>query len=77
MKSSAYQLSSRFEGEWKPEYTPYYARKFVRMLSPTQLQDALYTATARPGNFGSQRQKALRCRWSCSILPMRRGRLRR
>jgi hypothetical protein len=57
MKSSAYQLSSRFEGEWKPEYAPYYARKFVRMLSPTQLQDAIYTATARPGNFGSRGQK--------------------
>ena len=54
LKSSAYQLSSRFEGEWKPEYASYYARKFVRMLSPTQLQDALYTATARPGNFGSR-----------------------
>ena len=33
MKSSAYQLSSRFEGEWKEEYAPYYARKYVRMLS--------------------------------------------
>lgn len=57
MKSSSYQLSSRFEGEWKSEYAPYYARKFVRMLSPTQLQDAIYTATARPGNFGSRGNK--------------------
>jgi hypothetical protein len=57
MKSSAYQLSSRYEGEWKPEYTQYYARKFVRMLSPTQLQDAIYTATSRPGNFGSRGNK--------------------
>ncbi|HYI96352.1 MAG TPA: DUF1549 domain-containing protein [Bryobacteraceae bacterium] len=54
MKSSAYQLSSRFEDEWRPEYASYYARKFVRMLSPTQLQDALYTATARTGSFGSR-----------------------
>src|SRR5687768_931113 len=58
MKSSAYQLSSRYESEWKPEYTQYYARKFVRMLNPTQLQDAIYTATARPGNFGSKATKA-------------------
>jgi hypothetical protein len=58
MKSSAYQLSSQFEGEWKPEYAPYYARKFVRILSPTQLQDAIYTATARPGNFGTKGYKA-------------------
>ena len=27
MRSSAYQLSSRFDGEWKPEYTQYYSRK--------------------------------------------------
>jgi hypothetical protein len=27
------------------------------MLSPTQLQDAIYTATARPGNFGSRGNK--------------------
>jgi hypothetical protein len=58
MKSSAYQLSSRYESEWKPEYTQYYARKFVRMLNPTQLQDAIYTATARPGNFGAKGKKA-------------------
>ena len=57
MKSSAYQLSSQFDGEWKPEYTSYFARKFVRMLSPTQLQDAIYTATGRPGNFSSRGTK--------------------
>ena len=28
------------------------------MLSPTQLQDAIYTATARPGNFGGKAKKA-------------------
>ena len=33
MKSSAYQLSSRFNGEWKDAYTPYYARKFIRVLT--------------------------------------------
>ncbi|MGH9627781.1 MAG: DUF1553 domain-containing protein, partial [Bryobacteraceae bacterium] len=57
MNSSAYQLSSRFDGEWKPEYAPYYARKFVRMLSPTQLQDSIFTATSRPGNFESRGSK--------------------
>jgi DNA-binding beta-propeller fold protein YncE len=47
MKSSAYQLSSRFEGEWKPDYAPYYARKFVRMLSAPELHDAIAVATGR------------------------------
>jgi hypothetical protein len=45
MQSSAYQLSSRFDGQWKPEYANYYARKFVRMLSAAELHDAVATAT--------------------------------
>ncbi len=48
MKSSAYQLSSNFPGEWKPEYTTYYARKYVRMLSAPELHDAITLATAKP-----------------------------
>jgi Protein of unknown function (DUF1549)/Protein of unknown function (DUF1553) len=49
MKSSAYQLSSSFPGEWKPEYTSYYARKYVRMLSAAELHDEIILATAKPG----------------------------
>ena len=48
MKSSAYQLSSRFPGEWKPEYTSYYARKYVRMLSAAELHDEIVLATKGP-----------------------------
>src|SRR5258708_9933384 len=49
MKSSGYQLSSAFEGEWQESYVPYYARKYVRMLSAAELHDAITLATARPG----------------------------
>ncbi|MBM3738173.1 MAG: DUF1549 domain-containing protein [Acidobacteria bacterium] len=49
--SSAYQLSARFPGEWKENYSPYFARKFVRMLGAEELHDALATATGRPGSF--------------------------
>jgi hypothetical protein len=49
MKSSAYQLSSSFAGEWKPEYSSYYARKYVRMLSAAELHDEIILATAKPG----------------------------
>ncbi len=45
VKSSAYQLSSRFDGEWKPEYAAYYARRFVRRLSAEELFDAVSEAT--------------------------------
>lgn len=50
MKSSAYQLSSRFDGDWKEEYAPYYARKYVRMLSAAELHDAIVLATAVPSD---------------------------
>jgi len=53
MKSSAYQLSSRFPGEWKDSYAPYYARKFVRMLSAAELHDSILVATGRRGKFSS------------------------
>ena len=56
-RSSAYQLSARFDGEWKDAYTRYYARKFVRMLTAEELHDAIAISTGRPGDFkfGSER----------------------
>ena len=50
-RSGAYQLSARFDGEWKDSYTRYYARKFVRMLTAEELHDAIALATDRPGSF--------------------------
>ena len=49
--SSAYQLSSRFSGTWKDEYTPYFARKFVRRLDAEEVHDAITTATRVPGSY--------------------------
>ncbi len=56
-RSNAYQLSARFPQEWKEAYTPYFARKFVRLLGAEELHDAIVLATGRPGSFrygGSQ-----------------------
>ena len=53
VRSSAYQLSSQFDGEWKPEYGRYFARHNVKILSPVQLHDAIVTATAVPGRYKS------------------------
>jgi len=47
-KSSAYQLSSSFPGEWKDSYSKYFARKFVRRLSAEQVYDAVVKATNMP-----------------------------
>ncbi len=44
-KSSAYQLSSKFPGEWKDVYSRYYARKFVRRLTAEELYDAIVKST--------------------------------
>lgn len=57
MTSSAYQLSSNFDGEWKETYAPYYARKFVRMLSAAELHDAITLATNRPADLSSGSEK--------------------
>jgi len=57
MRSSAYQLSSRFDGEWKQDYAPYYARKYVRMLSAAELHDAITLATAQPGASASRPER--------------------
>lgn len=51
MKSSAYGLSSRFDGEWKDAYAPYYARKYVRVLSGTEVVDAITQVTNRPARY--------------------------
>jgi len=53
MKSSAYQLSSQFDGEWKVSYVPYYARHLVRVMTGPEIIDALNQATGRPGNFAN------------------------
>ncbi|MBS1828824.1 MAG: DUF1553 domain-containing protein [Acidobacteria bacterium] len=57
MTSSAYQLSSQFDGEWKEQYNTYYARKYVRMLSAAELHDAIALATNKPAAFSSGTEK--------------------
>ena len=44
-KSSTYQLSTRFEGDWKDAYARYFARRFVRRLTAEELFDAVSQAT--------------------------------
>lgn len=56
-QSSAYQLSARFPGEWSENYSPYFARKFVRMLGAEELHDAIAMATGREGAFKYGKEK--------------------
>jgi len=48
VKSGAYQLSSKYPGEWKIDYVPYYARKYVRRLDAEEIHDAIVKATGQP-----------------------------
>jgi hypothetical protein len=51
MQSSAYQLSSRFPGEWKDDYIPYYPRHFARVLTGPEVIDAVSVVTGVPMQF--------------------------
>lgn len=46
--SDAYQLSSRYEGTWKPEYEKLFARKFVRRLWGEEIVDAVVQISNLP-----------------------------
>lgn len=43
--SQAYQLSSRYEGDWRPEYELYFAKHFPRRLYAEEIYDAVVKAT--------------------------------
>ena len=43
--SDAYQLSSRYDGQWAPAYVKYFARHEARRLSAEQMYDSMITAT--------------------------------
>ena len=44
-KSNAYQLSTRYPGNWNLAMIPYYARKYVRRLDAEEVHDAIMKAT--------------------------------
>jgi uncharacterized protein DUF1549/uncharacterized protein DUF1553 len=50
-KSSAYQLSSFYEGAWSDAYAPYFARHFARRMTAEEVFDAITKATRVPANL--------------------------
>lgn len=46
--SQAYQLSSRYNGEWDPNWTRYQARHLVRRLDSEELVDAIVASSGVP-----------------------------
>ena len=48
MKSNAYQLSTKFDGEWKDAYVKYHARRFARLLTGPEAADLIAESTDVP-----------------------------
>jgi len=44
-QSSAYQLSSRYDGNWNIQYVPLFARHYPRRLDAEEIHDAISSAT--------------------------------
>ena len=56
MKSNAYQLSARFPGEWNDRYLSYYPRHYARVMTGSEVIDALATVTKVPMRFNQAGQ---------------------
>jgi hypothetical protein len=59
MKSNAYQLSTRFEGEWQDGYSAYHARRFARILTGPEAADIMSQATGSPFENGYVKSQTL------------------
>ena len=53
-QSSAYQLSSRFGGEWNPEHVGLFNRRLARRMEAEEVHDAIAKATGIPGDYAVQ-----------------------
>jgi hypothetical protein len=51
VQSNAYQLSSRYDGDWNVNYVPLYARHYPRRLDAEEIADAIVKATGVAGGY--------------------------
>jgi Protein of unknown function (DUF1553)/Protein of unknown function (DUF1549) len=51
VQSNAYQLSSRYDGDWSIDYVPLYARHYPRRLDGEEIADAIVKATGVAGGY--------------------------
>jgi hypothetical protein len=66
-KSSAYQLSATYPGNWDVSYVPYYARRYVRRLDAEEVHDGITKATAIPGNYTLQGSGLPAVQWAMQL----------
>ncbi len=65
-QSTAYQLSSRYDGEWKEDYVVLFARHYARRMESEEVHDAIAKATAMPGDYAIQ-GSADRVSWAMQL----------
>jgi hypothetical protein len=53
-ESSAYQLSSRYNGNWTPDLVPLFARHYPRRLDGEEVHDAIARSTGVFSNYAVQ-----------------------
>ncbi len=51
MQSTAYQLSSEYDGTWRVDYAPLFARHYPRRLEGEEVHDTIQVATNVLGNY--------------------------
>ena len=65
-QSSAYRLSSRYDGEWSSDYVPLFARHFARRLEGEEVHDAIAKALNTPADFAVTASPA-RVSWALQL----------
>lgn len=63
--SSAYQLSSEYEGEYKADYLPLFARHYPRRLEGEEVHDAIVQATQMLPNYNVGLEKPVQ--WAMQL----------
>jgi len=58
-QSSAYQLSSRYDGDWNLQYVPLFARHYPRRLDAEEIHDAISVATGVLNKYTIQNMPAV------------------
>jgi Protein of unknown function (DUF1553)/Protein of unknown function (DUF1549) len=54
VQSSAYQMSSHYDGDWSPDYIPLFARHYPRRIEGEEVHDAIAKATGILGSYAIQ-----------------------
>jgi len=67
VQSSAYQLSSRYSGEWKIDYVPLFARHYPRRLEGEEVHDAIAKATGVLGSYVVYGDKTPPVSWAMQL----------